>query len=133
MWAIQALFTLFLRHSQRHTLPSHDPKSLLQLLPSHPHCSQQEGEKGTRGHTLSLKVMACELHVKLPPTSQSPGTQSHGHAQPQESLGNVTELLVAIIQLKLETVLPKEGKLGICKQRISHNNTLFDLLFHQFT
>lgn len=69
MLAIQAPFTLFLRYSQHHTLPSHDPRSLLQLLPPHPHCSQQEGEKGTRGHTLSLKVMACELHVKLPTTS----------------------------------------------------------------
>lgn len=67
--AMQALFTLFLRYSQHHTLPSHDPRSLLQLLPPHPPCSQQEGEKGTRGHTFSLKVMAWASHVKLPPAS----------------------------------------------------------------
>lgn len=46
---------------------------ILHILESHSHpmdhCSQQGGEKGSRGHSLSLEVMACKLHAKLSPAS----------------------------------------------------------------
>ena len=59
---------------------------------------------------------------------------SHGHVWLHGSLRNVIKLLVAIFQLELDILITK-GKevkdLGTAS-RLSHNNTPFDLLLHQF-